>query len=101
MARISVTNNVCVAIEHDMSGEDSDVEESNTNDFVVLPGVSTNILDFQEIQQTSNGRCIDITLPKQLRCFAHLLNLIGKNDFLKNLKDIDSATNDLFNDIYS
>lgn len=96
----NITNDVCVAIDSDESDDDSYVEECNTDDVVILPGVSTNILDFQEIQH-SYGRCIDITLPKQLRCFAHLLNLIGKTDFSKNLKKIDSATNDLFNDIYS
>lgn len=83
-------NNVCDTIDIDDSYSGSEEEESNTNDFVVLPEVSANILDLQEI-----------TLPRQLRCFAHLLNLIGKTDFLMNLKAIDPATNGLFNDIYS
>lgn len=81
--------------------EDSDCEreensekettENNVDDnieFVTDSNVESNELDFDEFILLSS----DISLPKQLRCFAHLLNLIGKKDFLKWLQRIESGT---------
>lgn len=88
------------------SDDESDFEEDTNQildseldcieDFTTHNGIESNEIDFLELEDEIDTPI----LPEQLRCFAHLLNLIGKNDFSKWLKDLDLSSYKVFDTIF-
>lgn len=79
--------------------ENNDSEGEEEVDFSHLQDIQPTVLDFYDIIETDLLHN-DIVLPSQMRCFAHLLNLIGKNDFTKWLKQIDITSFNLLSNIF-
>lgn len=105
-------NDLEMAFESDDTSEEDDeicietILNSKETDEVEVEDVIGEILDFSSNVDDYANSCFrdDFeTLPRQMRCISHKLNLIGSNDFEKELKKempkcydaLDSAYNKL------
>lgn len=87
------TNSVDVQEQNEEIGDsiESDIDESFTNEFnsaFMPPDTECEVIDLTELD--TDEYCDDdfdenFTLPPQLKCFSHSLNLIGSQDFEKKL----------------
>lgn len=76
------------------------MDSNDESDAIYAQGVVANIIDLDEFVGSDTVIFDEIVLPPQLRCFAHLLNLIGKYDFMKYLKNNDEEVHNILQTVF-